>query len=76
MKARLEREGEAATLRPEKNTRPRMTFAVDGNHPIDAWEPKVPREGASYHNDAYSVYSWGEPGFDGEGAQNGEEEAR
>ena len=62
----LEREGQLETLRPEKRTKPRVQFAVDENHPMDAWEPKIPREGASYHNDAYSVYSWGEPGFDGE----------
>jgi tetrathionate reductase subunit B len=66
--ARLEREGALETLRPEKGTRPRMKFAVDADHPIAAWEPKVPREGESYHNDAYSVYSWGEPGFDEPGS--------
>ncbi len=64
----LEREGSLETLRADKETKPRMKFAVDENHPMAAWEPKVPREGESYKNDAYSVYSWGEPGFDGEEA--------
>jgi tetrathionate reductase subunit B len=66
---RLEREGALETLRPEKGTRPRMKFATDADHPMAAWEPKIPREGESYRNDAYSVYSWGEPGFDGEEAR-------
>ena len=65
MAAKLEKEAQLETLRPEKGTRPRMRFAVDRDHPIAAWEPKVPREGESYDPDAYSVYSWGEPGFDG-----------
>ena len=71
---RLEAEGSLDTLRPEKNTRPRMKFAVDENHPVKAWEPKVPKEGESYHNDAYNVYEWGEPGFDQ--AEDGEGESR
>ena len=62
----LDREAVLETLRPEKGTRPRMRFATDEEHPLAAWEPKIPSEGQSYHNDAYSVYSWGEPGFDGE----------
>ena len=74
----LEREGALETLRPEKQTKPRMRFAVDKLRPLAAWEPKIPREGASYHNDAYSVYSWGEPGFDGQAvdgqADDGHEE--
>ena len=70
--ARLEKEGALETLRPEKGTNPRMRFATDENSRVAEWEPKVPREGQSYANDAYSVYSWGEPGFDGEGA--GEEQ--
>lgn len=70
--ARLEQEGSLETLRPEKQTRPRTKFAVDENHPISAWEHKIPGEGQSYHNDAYSVYSWGEPGFDGENDGNEE----
>ena len=73
MTERLEREGDLEVLRPEKETRPRMQFVVDPNHPMASWEPKIPREGESYHNDAYSVYSWGEPGFDG---QAPEEESR
>jgi hypothetical protein len=63
--AQLEKEGALETLRPEKSTRPRVKFAVDEDHPMATWEPKIPVEGQSYHNDAYSVYSWGEPGFDG-----------
>lgn len=74
MRARLEAEGELETLRPEKGTRPRMEFAADENHPVDAWEPKIPREGQSYVNDAYSVYAWGEEGFDGTGADEQEDE--
>ena len=61
--AQLEREGALETLRPEKNTRPRMQFAVDAEHPMSAWEPKVPREGESYSPEAYDVYNWGEPGW-------------
>lgn len=63
----LESEGELETLRPEKETLPRMKFAVDAEHPLMSWEPKIPREGQSYNNEAYSVYSWGESGFNGEG---------
>jgi len=59
-----ELEGQLETLRPERGTSPRMRFVVDAEHPLAAWEPKVPAEGESYRNDAYSVYSWGEPGFD------------
>ena len=66
MTAQLEREGSLETLREEKGTKPRMKFAVDAKHPMSAWEPKVPREGESYRNEAYSVYEWGEEGFDGE----------
>ena len=55
-----EEEGVAlAVLREEKGTRPRMRFIVDGDHPMEAWEPKVPREGSSYTPDAYSVFNWG-----------------
>ena len=74
LSAKLEREGALETLRPEKGTRPRMRFGVDANHPVESWEPKVPREGESYRTDAYSVYAWGEPGFDSEGeGQEGEQ---
>jgi tetrathionate reductase subunit B len=59
-----EREGALKTLRPEKQTRPRTRFVVDPARPLAAWEPKVPREGASYAADAYSVFEWGEDGFD------------
>ncbi len=47
-------------LRDNKNTQPRMQFIVDDNHPMDVWEPKIPREGESYSNDAYSVFEWGQ----------------
>lgn len=73
MTARLEREGSLETLRPEKGTNPRVKFAVDAEHPIDSWEPKIPTEGESYHNDAYSVYSWGEDGFDASNASDRED---
>ena len=56
--------GELETLRPEKETQPRMRFVTDDSHPMSAWEPKVPREGQTYSPDAYSVYEWGEPGWD------------
>lgn len=69
MTARLEAEGSLETLRPEKNTKPRVGFVVGPNHPMEAWEPKVPREGQSLHHDAYSVYAWGEPGFDGQSTE-------
>lgn len=64
--SQLEKElaSDLAVLREEEGTRPRMRFVVDENHPVEAWEPKVPRQGESYRNEAYSVYAWGEPGFD------------
>ena len=62
--AELERDNLLEELRPEKNTRTRMRFVVDAAHPLAAWEPKVPTEGQSYSTDAYSVFEWGEPGFD------------
>ena len=58
MKAKLEAEYELGQLRPEKGTRPRMWFGHSKDRPIEEFEPKVPREGESYHNDAYSVYHW------------------
>ena len=64
MAARLEREGELETLRPEKNTNPRMRFAVEKDRPMSAWEGKIPREGESYSPDAYSVFNWGEEGWE------------
>ena len=48
------------TLRPEKKTAPRTQFVVDDQRPMEAWEPKIPREGESYSNDAYSVFNWSE----------------
>lgn len=60
----LEREGVLEVLRPEEQTRPRMKFAVDAARPMGAWESKIPRQGESYSNEAYSVFSWGEEGFD------------
>ncbi|MCB9915017.1 MAG: 4Fe-4S dicluster domain-containing protein [Planctomycetes bacterium] len=66
-----ELEGRLEVLREERGTQPRMRFVVDEAHPLAAWEPKVPREGESYRNDAYSVYEWGEPGFDGADAEGG-----
>lgn len=61
--AELEAVDGLAVLRPEKGTNPRMRFAVDANHPVAAWEPKVPREGESLAPEAYDVYEWREPGF-------------
>ena len=58
MKERLEREGALEQLRPEKGTKPRMWFAVSKERPMQVWQNKIPREGASYAPDAYSVYSW------------------
>ncbi|MFK7741511.1 MAG: 4Fe-4S dicluster domain-containing protein [Planctomycetota bacterium] len=58
MKARLESENQIGQLRPEKGTKPRMYFGHNEDRPIEEFEPKVPREGESYKNDAYSVYEW------------------
>jgi tetrathionate reductase subunit B len=58
VKARLEAEGHLEQLRPEKETRPRMWFATSEDRPLAAVEPKIPREGESYANEAYSVYEW------------------
>ncbi|MCB9876830.1 MAG: 4Fe-4S dicluster domain-containing protein [Planctomycetes bacterium] len=58
IKARLEAEGELGQLRADKGTLPRAWFGHSKDRPIDEWEPKIPREGQSYHNDAYSVYEW------------------
>ena len=49
---------ECLELRPEKGTRPRAWFAHSEDRPMEEWEPKIPGEGESYHNDAYSVYQW------------------
>ncbi len=64
LKVRLEAEDVLETLRPEKATRPRVRFAVDEDHARSSFEAKIPGEGTSYSPDAYSVYAWGEPGFD------------
>lgn len=61
LQKRLAEEDKLETLRPEKGTKPRMQFAVDEGRPMKKWEPKVPREGASYSSEAYSVFNWGEP---------------
>ena len=59
--AQLEREDVALeTLRPEKNTLPRMKFAVDDTRPISVWEAKIPGEGESYRPEAYDVFEWGD----------------
>jgi tetrathionate reductase subunit B len=58
MKARLENEGALEQLRPEKQTQPRMWFAISQDRPMSVWQNKIPGEGASYAPDAYSVYSW------------------
>ena len=61
-KKQIEAEASASleTLRPEKKTEPRMQFIVSSDHPMEVWEPKVPREGQSYSSEAYSVFNWGE----------------
>ena len=58
MKARLAAEGVLVQLRAEQGTAPRMWFTQTPERPMQAWEPKVPRQGHSYQNDAYSVYEW------------------
>ena len=50
----------AEKLREEQQTGSRMHFVTDKDHPMEAWEPKVPGPGQSYHPDAYSVYEWQE----------------
>jgi len=57
-KARFEAEGAVETLRPEKNTKPRMRFVTDPARPMHEWEPKIPREGESYAPEAYDVHEW------------------
>ena len=60
IRARIEEDAEATldVLRPEKQTTPRMEFIADEDHPVVAWEAKIPREGESYKPAAYSVYEW------------------
>ncbi|REJ67062.1 MAG: 4Fe-4S dicluster domain-containing protein [Planctomycetota bacterium] len=48
-------DGPLSQLRPEKNTRPQMWFA--GPAPVEA-EPDIPREGESYHPEAYNIHNW------------------
>lgn len=55
-----EENAERGVLREDKGTKPRMEFIVDKDRPMSEWEGKVPKEGQSYHNDAYSVFNWGE----------------
>lgn len=59
MKAALESENKLAELRPDKETKPRMWFAVDEDRPMSAWEHRIPAEGESYRADDYSVFNWG-----------------
>jgi hypothetical protein len=76
MAARLESEDTPLeTLRPEKQTNPRMKYVTGPRGPMAEWEHKVPREGQSYATEAYDVYEWGAPGFDqsGANAQGGDE---
>ena len=69
----LDTPGSLETLRPEKGTRPRMAFLVDEDRPLATWEGKVPREGASYSPEAYSVFNWGDSDSD-KGSSNEEQE--
>ncbi|MFT7620132.1 MAG: tetrathionate reductase subunit B [Planctomycetota bacterium] len=55
-----EENAERGVLREDKGTKPRMEFIVSDDSPMAEWEPKIPKEGQSYHNDAYSVFNWGE----------------
>lgn len=64
MQARLRQEGVLTQLRADQGTKPRMWFTTTADRPIDAWEPKVPKQGQSYKNDAYSVYEWKEGGVE------------
>lgn len=70
---RIEAESDATleVLRPDKETRPRMEFIAGENHPVAAWEPKIPTEGQSYKSDAYSVYEWGKEGAPGRDDEEG-----
>jgi len=51
-------DGDLVQLRVEKKTNPRMWFA--GKGPVEV-EDDVPREGASYDVEAYSIYRWKKP---------------
>ncbi len=64
MKTKIEAEASLEVLRPEEKTKPRMWFSVDENHPVKAWEKKIPKQGDSYSTDAYSVFEWGDEGED------------
>jgi len=54
--------GEIQQLRPEKGTEPRMWFRGDAVVEI---EDRIPREGESFHHDAYNIYHWKEAKSDG-----------
>lgn len=60
LKAELESDGALEQLRAAKGTRPRAWYATGPDHRAETFEPKLPREGQSYHPDAYSVYEWRE----------------
>jgi tetrathionate reductase subunit B len=62
MKAKLEAESDLEQLRAHKDTKPRMWFAGSKDRSMSEWETKIPGEGQSYHNDAYSVYGWKKEG--------------
>ncbi len=70
LQAEMEEQDALAVLRPEEGTRPRMQFAVDPDRPMEAWEPKVPRQGESYRQGAYDVNQWGEPGWDKDSSED------
>ena len=46
---------ELVQLRADKATKPRMWFAGEGPAEI---EERVPREGHSYHHEAYNIHNW------------------
>lgn len=58
LKAQLDREENLQQLRVEKGTKPRMYFAVNEDHPMEEWQEKIPGEGESYSQEAYSIYNW------------------
>ncbi len=55
--ANAKKETELVQLRTEKGTKPRTWFA--GKAPVEV-EERIPREGASYGPDAYSIHNWKE----------------
>lgn len=57
VKQQAEEANDIQQLRPEKGTQPRMWFR--GPAPPEI-EERIPREGESYHHEAYNIYNWKE----------------